>query len=180
MSEQEPLTLTVGRIIKPHGIRGELVVEVRTDSPERRFVPGMVLGVRRRGDSHSVPCTVTAARPHAGRLLMCAEEVDSRAAAEDLRGALLTVLADELEGTDDPDEFHDHELVGLRVVRVSGASVGTVREVVHNPAGELLVVAAEGAAHELLVPFVSEIVPEIDLEQGRLVVDPPEGLLDQA
>jgi 16S rRNA processing protein RimM len=179
MGDQEARTLVVGRIVKPHGVRGELVVDLRTDSPEERFGAGSVLGVRRRGANRPETLTVTAARPHSGRLLMQAEGVDGREAAEALRGALLTVRTDELEATDDPDEFHDHELEGLRVVRVTGADVGTVDEVVHTPGAELLVVRTE-SGRELLVPFVSEIVPEVDLGSGRLVVDPPEGLLDEA
>ncbi|MER5393322.1 ribosome maturation factor RimM, partial [Saccharopolyspora sp. NPDC002686] len=103
---------------------------------------------------------------------------DGREAAEDLRGVTLTVTADVLEPTDDPDEFHDHELVGLRAVQVSGEEVGEVSDVVHTPAGELLALRTADD-REVLVPFVAEIVPEIDLAAGKLVVDPPEGLLDE-
>ncbi|CAM05224.1 16S rRNA processing protein RimM [Saccharopolyspora erythraea NRRL 2338] len=177
MDDKQPLTLAVGRIVRPHGVRGELVVEVRTDSPELRFAPGSVLGMRRRGAHASENFTVAAARPHAGRLLVRAEGVEGREAAEELRGALLTVTADELESTDDPDEFHDHQLEGLRVVFPAGEEAGVVAEVVHTPAGELLAVRTPDD-REVLVPFVSEMVPEIDLEAGRIVVDPPEGLFD--
>lgn len=177
MNEPELETLAVGRVVRPHGIRGELVVEVLTDSPELRFAPGSVLGVQRRGVVRAQNLTVTAARQHAGRLLVRAEGVEGRDAAEELRGVLLTVRSDVLEPIDDPDEFHDHELTGLRVELVSGDEVGEVREVLHTPAGELLAVrTADG--REVLVPFVAEIVPEVDLAAGRLVVDPPEGLLD--
>ncbi|MFR9731299.1 ribosome maturation factor RimM [Saccharopolyspora sp. MS10] len=168
--------LAVGRVVKPHGVRGEVVVDVRTDSPELRFAPGAVLGVQRRGAAVPDSLTVTAARPHAGRLLVRFESVDGMDEAERLRGATLTVGADELEATEDPDEFHDHELEGLRVELPTGDEVGVVREVVHTPGGELLSVRTpEGV--ERLVPFVAEIVPEVDLAGGRVVVDPPEGLL---
>lgn len=170
--------LAVGRIVKPHGVRGELVVEVRTDSPERRFVPGAVLGVQRRGDRSQESFTVTAARPHAGRLLVSAAGIDSREAAEELRGALLTVTPEELEAPEDPEEFHDHQLEQLHVVHVSGEPVGVVQEVLHTPAGEILAVRTE-EGREVLIPFVSEMVPEVDLANGRLAVDPPEGLLDE-
>lgn len=183
MNDSRSLPLAVGRIVKPHGVHGELVVEVRTDSPERRFVPGAVLGVQRRGARRAESLTVTAARPHAGRLLMRASGVEGREAAEALRGAVLTVRADELEAPDDPDEFHDHQLEGLRVVRTTGEHVGVVTEVLHTPAGEILAVRTEEGrteeAREVLVPFVSEIVPEVDLDGGHLLVDPPEGLLDE-
>ncbi|MFI0469438.1 ribosome maturation factor RimM [Saccharopolyspora sp. 5N102] len=177
MSEPELQTLAVGRIVRPHGVRGELVVEVLTDSPELRFAPGSVLGMQRRGVVRAQNLTVTAARQHAGRLLVRAEGVEGRDAAEELRGVLLTVSSDVLEPIDDPDEFHDHELIGLRVERVSGEEVGEVREVLHTPAGELLSVRTTDG-REVLVPFVAEIVPEVDLAAGRLVVDPPEGLLE--
>ena len=177
MSDQEPLTLVVGRIVKPHGVQGELVVEVRTDSPELRFAPGSVLGLRRRGARGSESFTVAAARPHAGRLLVFGEGVRGREAAEGLRGAVLTVPADELEPIDDPDEFHDHQLEGLHVVLTAGDEVGVVDEVLHTPAGELLAVRTPDK-REVLVPFVAEIVPEVDLGAGRLLVDPPEGLFD--
>ncbi len=185
MADQRTPVLTVGRVVKPHGVRGELVVEARTDSPLLRFAEGVVLRARRRGADRSEPFTVSAARPHAGRLLVWAEGVATREAAEDLRGATLEVGADELEETGDPDEFHDHELRGLEVVRTTGERVGVVHDVVHAPSSELLVVRvdssdAAGAAQEQLVPFVSEIVPEVDLERARVVVDPPEGLFDEA
>ncbi|MGP4017876.1 ribosome maturation factor RimM [Saccharopolyspora sp. 5N708] len=177
MSEPEVQTLAVGRIVRPHGVRGELVVEVLTDSPELRFAPGSVLGVQRRGVVSAQNLTVVAARQHAGRLLVQAAGVDGREAAEDLRGAVLTISSEDLEPTGDPDEFHDHELTGLRVVRVSGTEVGTVQEVVHTSAGELLAVRT-AEDQEVLVPFVAEIVPSVDLAAGRVIVDPPEGLLD--
>ncbi|MER7013452.1 ribosome maturation factor RimM [Saccharopolyspora sp. NPDC000359] len=178
MAGPEPETLAVGRIVRPHGVRGELVVEVLTDSPELRFAPGSVLGTQLRGKDRGQDLTVAAARPHAGRLLLRAEGVDGREAAEDLRGVLLTVTTDVLEPTEDPDEFHDHELVGLRAVQASGDEVGEVREVIHTPAGELLSVRTADD-REVLVPFVTEIVPEVDLAAGTLVIDPPEGLLDE-
>lgn len=169
--------LVVGKIVKPHGVRGELVVDVRTDSPAERFAVGSVLGVRRGGSTQQSNLTVTAARPHTGRLLLRAEGVDGREAAEALRGALLTIPRDQLESIDDPDEFHDHELEGLVVVLQSGAEVGVVREIEHTPAGELLIVT-DANGREALVPFVTAIVSEVDLAGGRLVIDPPEGLLD--
>lgn len=174
----EAVPLTVGRIVKPHGVRGELVVEPRTDSPELRFVPGAVLRTFTRGHSGSI--TVSAARPHAGRLLVSADGVDTREAAEALRGVLLQITSDQAqEATGDPDEYHDHQLEGLRVVRSDEQEVGVVRDVVHTPGGELLSIDTE-QQRGVLVPFVTAIVPEVDLPNGRLVIDPPEGLLDES
>lgn len=178
MPEQDSGTLAVGRVVKPHGVRGELVVDVLTDSPELRFAPGSVLDLQwRTGSPGARRITIAAARPHAGRLLVRAEGIEGRDAAEQVRGAVLTVSSEVLEPTEDPDEFHDVDLEGLNVLTTTGAQVGVVREVVHTPAGELLAVRTD-EQREVLVPFVTEIVPEVDVAGGRLVVDPPEGLLD--
>jgi 16S rRNA processing protein RimM len=170
-----PVEVVVGRVAKAHGIRGELTVDVRTDSPEQRFAAGSVLtGRTREGSTRTL--TVTAARSHSGRLLVRFDEVPDRDTAESLRGLLLLADTDDLEPTDDPDEFYDHELEGLRAELADGTVVGVVREVVHAPAGELLALDRDG--EEILVPFVRVIVPEVDVQGGRVVLDPPEGLLD--
>ncbi|WP_216208820.1 ribosome maturation factor RimM [Amycolatopsis aidingensis] len=170
------MEVVVGRIAKAHGVRGEVAVEVRTDSPELRFAPDTVLTARsRRGESQQL--TVTAARQHTGgRLLVRFAEAPGREPAEALRGLLLFADTADLPAIEDPDEFYDHQLEGLRVELADGSTIGTVREVVHSPAGELLAVERDGAVS--LVPFVRAIVPEVDLATGRVVLDPPEGLLD--
>jgi 16S rRNA processing protein RimM len=167
----------VGRVVKAHGIRGELVVDVRTDSAEQRFAVGAVLFVTSRDASVIRTLTVTAARPHSGRLLVYFDGIDSRDTAEALRGAVLCANPVDLPPIEDPDEFYDHQLEGLAVLTVTGAVVGTVREILHGAGGELLVVdRADGG--EALVPFVREIVPEVDVPGGRVLLDPPPGLLD--
>ncbi|GAA1204172.1 ribosome maturation factor RimM [Prauserella alba] len=171
------MEVVVGRVAKAHGIRGELAVDVRTDSPDERFAEGAVLTGRSRNGG-TTRLTVAAARWHSGRLLLRFEEVPDRTAAEQQRGLLLLAEAGELPPIDDPDEFYDHELEGLRAELTDGTVVGTVREVVHSPGGELLSLDRDGA--EALVPFVREIVPEVDVDGGRVVLDPPEGLLDDA
>ena len=165
--------LTVGRIGKPQGLRGEVTVEVRTDTPEQRFAVGSVLltDPTERG-----PLTVKAVRDQNGRLMLAFEDVADRSQAELLRNTLLQVEATDLPASDDPDEFHDTELVGLRADLVNGERLGEVAEVLHLPHGDVLVVRRTRG--EVLIPFVKAIVPEVDVPQGRLVVDPPEGLLD--
>lgn len=167
--------LLVGRIAKAHGIGGELAVDVRTDAPDERFAPGAVLSARLR-DRSTRELTVSAARAHSGRLLVRFEEVPDRTTAESLRGAQLLVDAATLPPTEDPDEFYDHELEGLAAVLTGGTEIGKVREIAHSPGGELLIVDLNEGG-EALVPFVREIVPEVDVAGGRVVLDPPEGLL---
>jgi 16S rRNA processing protein RimM len=169
------MDVVAGRIAKAHGIRGELAVDVRTDSPEERFKVGAVFTTKLR-DGSKRELTIAAAREHSGRLLVRFEEVLTRDVAETLRGALLLVDTDALPPTGDPDEFYDHELAGLRAELLDGTVVGKVVEVAHSAAGELLELDVDG--REVLVPFVRAIVPTVDVAGGRVVLDPPEGLLD--
>jgi len=168
----------VGIAVRAHGLRGELVVELRTDSPDERFTPGVCLIAQRPGEPAGT-LTVESARPHSGRLLVRFAEAPDRDAAEALRGTRLLVAADALEPPADDEEFHVHQLEGLRAELEDGTVVGTVREVVHGPGGELLVLARPDGP-DALVPFVRPIVPTVDLEGGRLVLTPPDGLLDPA
>jgi 16S rRNA processing protein RimM len=167
-------TLVVGRIGRAHGIRGEVTVDVRTDDPEGRFAPGSVLLTDPAG---SGPLTVAAGRVHSGRLLVSFEGVADRTAAEALRGTYLLAEAGDDEMPADPDEFYDHQLVGLAVVTTDGTSIGEVTEMLHLP-GQDVVAVRRDVGREVLVPFVAEIVPEVDLAGRRIVVDLPEGLLD--
>jgi len=176
-SGAQPSLLLVGVVVRVHGLRGELVVDVRTDSPQERFAPGSVL-VRRLPDGAAAgSLTIESARPHSGRLLVRFAEAPDRDAAENLRGSRLLVDSAGLPPTGDPDEFHVHQLEGLAVELSDGTAVGSVREIVHGPGGELLVVARPHGP-DALVPFVREIVPTVDLEGGRVVLTPPDGLLD--
>ncbi len=166
------MELHVGRIGRAHGLRGEVAVQVRTDAPEERFVPGASFATD-KGELR-----IGAMRWSSGRLLVCFDGVGDRTAAEGLRGTDLVAEVPEDERPEDPEEFYDHQLVGLAVVTVTGEAVGEVAEVVHLPMQELLAVRTPDAG-EVLVPFVAAIVPEVDLERGRVVVDPPPGLLGE-
>lgn len=171
------MELVVGRVAKSHGVRGELVVEVRTDEPEERFAPGARLRGRAGRSGPLREFTVESARQHSGRLLVRLAGIDDRTAADALRGMLFVVDSAELPPPSDPDEFYDHELEGLSVRHIDGSTVGTVTEVLHSAAGELLSVRmADG--REVLVPFVTAIVPTVLIDEGLIVIDPPDGLLD--
>ena len=167
------MQLVVGRIGRPHGVRGEVTIEVRTDDPVDRFAPGTRLATDppERG-----PLTVERARRHADRMLLALDGVGVRDAAEDLRGTYLVIDSADLPALDDPDEFHDHELRGLAVVTAGGAPVGVVDDVTHLGQDVLVIRRDDGT--EALVPFVREIVPEVDVAGGRIVIAPPAGLLD--
>jgi 16S rRNA processing protein RimM len=170
------MQLVVGRIGRPHGVRGELAVEVRTDDPELRLAAGAVLVTE---PAAAGPLTVTRSRWHSGKLLMSFDGVSDRDAADQLRGVLLVVDSAELEDIADPDEFRDHQLIGLAVYGPSGDHVGEVTDVLHS-GQDLLIVAGAGAraGAEIMIPFVAPIVPEVDLAGRRIVIDPPAGLLD--
>jgi 16S rRNA processing protein RimM len=204
----------VGRITKPHGIRGEVCVEVRTDFPDERFAVGSTLAT---DPPAAGPLTIATTRWHTGRLLIRFEQTPDRTAAETLRGLWLTVDVDaDTAGPPAGDgEYYDHQLTGLAVVTVGGEPAGTVTDVLHHgqdllvvtpaPAGPAAVgsaavgsagdgsagdgpaavgSAAVGSAAarpgEILVPFVDAIVVDVDLAAGKLVIDPPPGLLELA
>ncbi|MFE3541364.1 ribosome maturation factor RimM [Nocardia sp. NPDC059177] len=172
------MELVVGRVAKSHGVRGELVVEVRTDEPELRFAPGATLHGRMPKSAATRDYTVKSAREHSGRLLVFVDGIDDRTAADALRGMLFVVDSESLPPSDDEDAFYDHELEGLRVELTDGTVVGTVTEVLHSAAGELLSVRAAEDGREILVPFVTAIVPTVSIADGLVVITPPEGLLD--
>lgn len=168
------MRVVVGRLGRPHGIRGDITVEVRTDEPDRRFVPGATMFT----DSDAVPSVVLSdVRWHSGRMLVAIEGIDDRTAAEGLRGLLLEVEVADDEVPDGDDEYYDRQLVGLRAETVDGEVIGVVRSVVHLPGHDLLAVERDGAP-EVLIPFVAEVVPTVDLRGERVVVAAPPGLLD--
>jgi 16S rRNA processing protein RimM len=176
VSEKQSTRLVVGRVGRPHGLRGDVTVEVRTDDPARRFAAGAVLTT---DPAERGPLTVAASRWHSGRLLVRFAGRADRDAAQALRDTVLSIDSSELAALGDPEEFYDHELIGLRVETRTGELVGTVADVLHH-GQDLLVVHAAGerSGAEILIPFVAEMVPEVDVSAGRLVIDPPPGLLD--
>lgn len=169
---EEQMQLQVARIGKPHGIRGEVTVQVLTDAPEDRFVPGTEFLVE---PAASGPLTVSSARWNKDILLLGFEEVADRNTAETLRGAKLFIETEELDGDDD-EGWYEHELVGLEA-RVGTRVVGKVTALNTMPVQDrLLVTTPEGA--EILVPFVEQIVPEVNIEEGFIVLTPPDGLFE--
>ena len=169
------MRVTVGRIGRPHGVRGDVVVGVRTDEPELRFARGSRLDTDPVGVG---PLTVAGHRWHSGDLLVRFEEIGDRTAAAELGGTWLLVDSAVLGALDDPDEFRDGDLVGLTVRTVGGTVVGTVADVLHHGQDILVIDPAVPSGAQILIPFVKAIVPEVDIAGGVLVIDPPEGLLN--
>jgi 16S rRNA processing protein RimM len=168
--------LTVGRVLKAHGVTGEIVVEVRTDDPERRFAPGATVRAEGRGDQRR-SYVVEAVREHGARLLLRLAGIADRDSADALRGSVFVIDSADLPPIAEPDTYYDHQLEGLRVRTSAGEELGAVTDVLHTAAGELLAVRrADGG--ELLVPFVAAIVASVSLVDRVVEIDPPEGLLD--
>ena len=175
------MRVIVGRVGRPHGIRGEVVIGVRTDEPDLRFAAGAILGFSPNPDgdpSAEATLRVAAKRWHSGQLLVAFAGITDRTAAGELTGSWLSVDSSQLPAPPDPDEFRDHELIGLSVRTCAGEVVGVVADVLHY--GQDLLVVRRADRGETLVPFVKAIVPEVDVAGGLLVIDPPPGLLDPA
>jgi len=177
------MRILVGRVGRPHGIRGEVVIGVRTDEPDLRFAVGATVDA---GSSPydvgtgGKPLRVASVRWHSGQLLVAFAGITDRTAAAELTGSWLSVDSSQLPETGDPDEFRDHELIGLSVRTCAGDPVGVVTDVLHYGQDLLVVRRADGPGDECLVPFVKAIVPEVDVRAGVVVIDPPPGLLDPA
>jgi 16S rRNA processing protein RimM len=168
------MLLVVGHVIRAHGIRGEVVVAVRTDSPAQRFAAGTVLQTE---PASAGPLKVVEARPHQGRLLVVFDGIADRDLADSLRGVELCVDSADVSPPEDPDEYNDHQLVGLTAQTPDGLELGEVVRIEHAPSSDLLVLRLTDG-RSALVPFVRTIVPEVDLTAGRVVLTPPAGLLD--
>ena len=174
----EDIEVVVGRIGKPHGLRGEVTVDVRTDEPERRFAPGSTLRAEPPPGSASSlrAVTVAGSRWHQSVLLVTFEELADRNVAESARGIVLHASIPAGESPEDPDEFYDHQLVDLAAYDVDGTPLGTVAGLVHGGAQDLLRITTPDG-REALVPFVKALVPEVDLAGGRVVVADRPGLV---
>lgn len=173
--------LRVGRLVKAHGLKGALKLELYTDEPDRRFVPGAVftLQVPESSPWHGKTATVREFRWMNSHPVVFFDGIDDRTAAESIVRAILWIDQDAVETTLEEDAWYDHQLVGLEVFR-DGEKVGRVMRVDHLPAQDLLIVRPVGGEdREVLVPFVKAIVPEVDIAGARVVVTPPEGLFEE-
>lgn len=168
--------LRVGRLTKAHGLKGALKIELYTDAPERRFVPGAVfsLQVPTSSDWHGKSLELIELRYYNQQPVGFFVGVDDRTAAESLVKAILWIDADLTETEE--DAWFDHQLVGLSVIR-DGVAVGEVARIEHFPAQDLLTVTTPNG--DVLVPFVKAIVSAVDVDAGTLTVTPPDGLFEE-
>jgi 16S rRNA processing protein RimM len=167
------MQLVIGRIGRAHGVRGDLFVEPMTDEPDHRYADGTVLMT-----SNDTTLTVATSKWHSGRFVVHFAGFDDRNSAETLRGLTLSIEVDPSQSPQDPDEYYDHQLIGLNVVLADGTHVGTIGEVIHLPSQDLLTVLRVGQS-EALIPFVTEFVPDINLATKTVVITPPPGLLNE-
>ena len=168
------MQLVVATIGRAHGLRGDVAVALRTDTPEVRFAVGTVL---QTDPLDAGPLTVARTRSLGDRWFLGFDDVTDRTAAEALRGVDLVVEAE--DSADDEDAWYPHELAGLRAELPDGTVVGEVVGLEPLPAHDALVIR-EPSGTRTLVPFVRAIVPVVDVAGGRVVLDPPDGLLGDA
>jgi 16S rRNA processing protein RimM len=164
--------VVVGRLGRPHGIRGEVTVEVRTDEPELRFAPGSSVFL-----SSGKSIKIETIRWHQNVLLVKFDGIADRNESETLRGNLVEVEIDELDLPEDEDEFYDRQLIGLKVFE-NAIQVGILEDVLHLPGHDLLSIKLTDGK-EMLLPFVEQFVPVIDLEKGIVSITPPQGLMEE-
>ncbi len=174
----ENIEVVVGRIGKPHGLKGEVTIDVRSDEPDRRFADGMTLRAEPPAGSSSrfTAMTVRSSRWHQGTLLAAFEEVGDRDAAEAVRGTVLHATLGPEDAPEDPEEFYDHQLIGLGAYDEQGTHLGQLTAVVHGSAQDLLTVRTPDGRNTL-VPFVSALVLDVDLDAGRVVIADRPGLV---
>ena len=174
----EYIEVVVGRVGKPHGVRGEVTVDVRTDEPERRFAAGTTLRAEPpKGSANPLRAmTVRSSRWHQSTLLVVFEELADRNAAEAARGIVLHANVPADATPDDPDEYYDRQLIGLAAYDLDGGVLGEVSALVHGGAQDLLTIRTPDG-RDALVPFVAALVPEVDLEARRVVIADRPGLV---
>jgi 16S rRNA processing protein RimM len=169
------MQVVVGRLGRPHGVKGEINIEVLTDDPQKRFSVGSKLIIQNKNKE----LTVKTMRLHTKKLLVFFEEIPDRNLAEEYKGSYLAIELDESEIPQDGDEFYDDQLIGLSAFSQKRELFGEVVDIIHGTAQDLLVIKTPDKT-DVLVPFVDEIVPTIDLAKKEIILTPPNGLFDDS
>jgi len=170
--------LRVGRLTKAHGLKGAIKLELFTDDPGRRFVPGAVFTLQVPTGSawHGKTIELVELRWYNQHAVGFFKNVPDRSTAETLAKAILWIDADVAEQSDEEDAWYDHQLVGLAVMR-DGVRIGTIGRLEHMPAQDLLIVKTPTG--DMMIPFVKAIVPTVDVKNGVVIITPPPGLLEE-
>ena len=168
------MDLVVGRLGRPHGVHGEISVEVRTDEPELRFAKGSKLSIKESNNQ----LTVLSSRWHQEKMLVKFEEITDRDRANEIKGKTLTIKIDPNSIETKKDQYYEFQLAGLKVIDKNDKTLGQIKEVITNLAQDLLVVETVDK-REVLVPFVKQIVTNVDLDKKQVIMDPPTGLFDE-
>ncbi len=168
------MELVVGRLGRPHGVQGEISVEIRTDEPEERFKNGVTLFLKENKKN----LTVSTSRWHQQKMLVKFDEITDRDMADEIKGKTLMVTIDENQLENKKDQYYEFQLVNLNVKDNKNNLLGKVKEVISGNAQDLIVVEANNQK-EVMVPFVKQIVKDVDLVNKEIKMDPPPGLFDE-
>jgi len=179
MKRSEPSYLVVGHLNKAHGTKGEVFVWPLTDHPESTFAPGVILHMGNEAGDAPDPTkpnlVIVAVRPFRRGFLLSLEGIGTRETAEAVQGRYVLLPREEIESLEEGEVFY-HQLLGMEVSTPNGELVGTIEEVYELRPADLLEIRGPNGTH--FVPFLNSIVLEVDADNGTMVIDPPEGMLD--
>jgi len=166
--------LRVGQLVNTHGLRGEVKIKGNTDFPEQRFALGKTVWLTHPTQSEALPLTVSHVRNHKSSLLVQFQEWNTINQAELYKGGWFVVPPDD-EIVDGDDGFYFHQIIGCQVVTTDGEQIGKVKEILTLPANDVWVVARDGAK-DLLLPYIEDIVKEVDVSKHQIRIEWMEGL----
>jgi 16S rRNA processing protein RimM len=166
--------LRVGQLVNTHGIRGEVKIKVNTDFPEQRFALGKKMWLTHSTLPEAIPLTITHVRTHKSSFLVRFQEWNNINQAEPFKGGWFVVSLDD-EAVDEDDGFYIHQIIGCHVVTTDGEQVGIVKDILTLPANDVWVVERDGAK-ELLLPYITDIVKEVDVSKHQITIEWMEGL----
>jgi 16S rRNA processing protein RimM len=169
--------LNVGRFVGTHGVRGEVRILSDTDFPDVRFAPGSTLLLAHPSMKEPLSLTVEKSRPHKSVWLVKFKEWDNINEAEPYKGGKFVVSKEDLAPVNEEEgEFYFHQIIGCTVVTTEGKKLGTVRDILALPANDVWVVRPDGKGKELLLPYIADVVKQVDIKERRITIEWMEGL----